>query len=71
MNAALRKWKTCDRKKAYDTREAAFQKGQEVYQCRYCGKFHRSGSLSKLIATVRRPAPKKIQNSKFSTPNSL
>lgn len=54
MNAALRKWKTCTRKRAYPTREAAFQKGQEVYRCRYCRQFHRSGSLSKLVALVRK-----------------
>jgi Zn-finger protein len=54
MTPSLRQWKTCTRKKAYPSREAAFQKGQEVYQCRYCHQFHRSGSLSKLVAALQK-----------------
>lgn len=54
MNAALRKWKTCERKKAFPTREAAFQKGQEIYRCPYCRQFHRTAETAKLIAAIRR-----------------
>lgn len=52
--AAYRRWRACDRKVAYNTEEEAFQKGQAVYRCRYCGKFHRSGSLATLVAVVGR-----------------
>lgn len=46
------KWKACERKRAYDTKEDAFQKGQQSYLCRYCGKWHRSGELGKLVARL-------------------
>jgi hypothetical protein len=48
----FRKWKACERKRRYATQAKAFQKGQESYRCRYCGFWHRSGSLSKLAAKV-------------------
>ena len=47
--------RTCERKKAYPTEQAAYQKGQEVYKCPYCHLWHRSGQLARLIAQVRRP----------------
>jgi hypothetical protein len=62
MNKGARdfnRWKSCARKRAFETPEAAFQKGQSAYQCNYCGKWHRSGALAKLVAAVskikRRP----------------
>lgn len=48
----------CERKVAYDTAEAAYQKGQESYRCKYCGKWHRSGSFSKLLSKVKKIADK-------------
>jgi hypothetical protein len=51
---AARRLKACESKAAYATAEEAYQKGQRVYQCRYCGKFHRSGAFAKLVATVSR-----------------
>jgi hypothetical protein len=48
----FRRWKMCERKRKYATREEAFQKGQEVYQCKHCGYWHRSGSLASLVAKV-------------------
>jgi len=50
---ALRRFNKCERKKAFPTREAAFQKGQEVYRCGYCNQWHRSGALATLLAKVR------------------
>lgn len=44
-----RKEKGCTSKKSYDTKEEAFQKGQKTYKCKYCGKFHRSGKMSKFL----------------------
>ena len=49
-----RKWQACLRKRAYDTEENAHQSGQVHYRCSYCGKWHRSGQLTTLIATIRR-----------------
>lgn len=50
---ALRRFKKCERKRAYPTKEAAYQKGQESYLCGYCNKWHRSGALASLVAIVR------------------
>ncbi len=51
---AAQRQRGCESKVAYPTPEAAFQKGQEFYLCKYCGKYHRSGKLAKLIAETRR-----------------
>lgn len=48
------KWKACGRKRAYETEAEAFQKGQQTYLCRYCGKWHRSGALRTLIERVKK-----------------
>jgi hypothetical protein len=48
----FKRWKTCERKKKFESADAAFQKGQHVYQCRYCGKWHRSGALTKFIVQL-------------------
>ncbi len=53
---ARRQERMCERKAAYETREEAYQKGQESYHCPYCGKWHRSGSVAKLAAMLRRKA---------------
>ncbi|MDE2098703.1 MAG: hypothetical protein KGL39_15725 [Patescibacteria group bacterium] len=47
-------WKSCQRKRAYPTKELAYQKGQQVYRCRHCGHWHRSGALAKLNAQLKR-----------------
>lgn len=48
-------WKSCVRKQAHDTREAAAaQKGMDVYQCRHCGKWHRTSGVGKLVNQLRR-----------------
>lgn len=51
--AERRRWRTCERKKAFNSPEEAAQKGQNVYQCPYCHKWHRSGAFAQLVAIVR------------------
>lgn len=54
--AAVRRLFACDRKRAYETEAAAMQPGQMHYQCRYCGKWHRSGSAvrqAKIAAAIQ------------------
>lgn len=48
------RWKACDRKTAYESEAAAFQKGQRAYHCRYCGKWHRTSGIIQLVNVVRR-----------------
>jgi hypothetical protein len=52
--AARRRHNHCTRKVAYETEGDAYQKGQVTYQCRYCGKFHRSGSLADMTSYLRK-----------------
>lgn len=47
-----RKARMCANKKAFDSEGDARQKGQRHYQCPYCNKWHRSGSLAKFIAAM-------------------
>jgi len=42
----------CTNKATYETYELAYQKGQTIYQCRFCKKFHRSGKLETFINTL-------------------
>ena len=44
----------CDRKVPYPSRDAAMQKGQDVYHCRFCGQRHRTGSLAQLAIKIGR-----------------
>ena len=46
------RWKACTRKRAFETQAEAFQKGQSCYRCKFCGKWHRSGALTKLIVQL-------------------
>lgn len=43
----------CLNKVTFETEESAYQKGQQYYRCKNCGKWHRSGKLSKFIARIR------------------
>jgi len=50
----LRRRRSCQRKKAFDTEEeAAAYPGQTPYLCRFCGKWHRTSQLVKLVKKVR------------------
>jgi hypothetical protein len=48
-----RKHKMCLDKHAYNTPEEAFDKHQKIYKCPYCGKWHRSGQLDRLVHVLR------------------
>lgn len=48
------KKKMCTDKVTYDSEEEAFQKGQIVYKCKYCNKYHRSGQFASFIAKLIR-----------------
>lgn len=62
--AAARRLRACESKRAYDTEEEAYQKGQTTYRCRYCGKWHRSGSFTTLVRTLENRASRKKVKSK-------
>lgn len=55
---ANKKLRMCEAKTAYDTEEAAYQKGQTFYKCPHCGKFHRSGSFTNLVKKVEKRGKK-------------
>ena len=46
--------KMCHSKKQFDSYEDAFLKKQRAYKCPICKKFHRSGSLTKLIVKLKK-----------------
>lgn len=53
--ARRRKWQACDRKRKYKTAvEARHSTNQEVYKCRYCSFFHRSGQIETIIGVSRK-----------------
>jgi len=54
MNNAFHIWKACLRKQQFPTREAAFQKGMEVYRCKHCSKWHRTSGVTKFVNQLRR-----------------
>jgi len=49
----LRRW-SCERKRAYESEEAAAKPGAKVYRCRYCSKWHRSESFTTFVNTLRK-----------------
>ncbi len=60
----LSKWKACTRKRTYETAEHAEHKGQTVYQCRYCGKFHRATLFFPGMERINNTAPANVLNNK-------
>ena len=44
------KKRSCEDKARFKTKDDAYQKGQEVYKCKFCGGWHRSGALAKTLA---------------------
>jgi hypothetical protein len=42
------KRKACNKKKAFNSFEEAYQKGQQTYKCPFCRKWHRSGKIIRL-----------------------
>jgi cytochrome c2 len=49
-----RRQRSCENKVAFPTAEAARQKGQYFYRCRYCHQFHRTGQDATLAARLSR-----------------
>lgn len=49
-----KKDRMCLSKTRYESAEAAFQKGQQSYQCPHCQRWHRTGQLASLISQVKR-----------------
>jgi len=54
---ARRKRRMCDDKVRYPTAEAARQKGQDIYFCKHCRHWHRSGAVAQLAARLMRRFP--------------
>lgn len=48
------KEKMCKSKLAFETKEDAFQNGLSIYKCKYCGKFHRTNQLNKLVTLIKK-----------------
>jgi Zn-finger protein len=54
----------CESKKPFPNREAAAQQhGNDVYQCKFCSKWHRTGSAAMLANGLTRLA-KVIKNNR-------
>lgn len=51
---ARRRYKACESKKPFPNREAAQQHGNDVYLCRFCGQWHRTGSIAQLANRLTR-----------------
>lgn len=49
-----RLFKKCISKVKYSSKEAAYQRGQEIYFCTNCNNWHRSGTFAKFVATVKK-----------------
>jgi hypothetical protein len=47
------KAKMCLNKRKFKTKEAAYLKGQRVYKCKFCGKWHRSGQQARIISEIK------------------
>lgn len=54
----FRQWKSCTRKKRYDTAKAASEMAaqlkQRAYLCNFCAHWHLTASEQKLISAIRR-----------------
>ncbi len=51
---ARRKIRMCERKVGFLNAAAARQPGQDIYKCRHCELWHRTGQLASLLALTRR-----------------
>jgi hypothetical protein len=48
----LRKQKMCSQKRAFESAGDARQPGNDIYECPYCHKWHRTGAVAKLAAQL-------------------
>lgn len=46
--------RSCATKKRFASREEAFQVGQAIYACKFCGGWHRSGTVFQFAAELRK-----------------
>jgi len=53
IHEQIRREKMCLNKLTFNTKEEAFLKGQRVYKCKFCEKWHRSGQQAKFIAELK------------------
>lgn len=49
--------RACLSKKAFATADEARQPGQDIYRCRHCGQWHRTGAAAALAAVLGRRRP--------------
>ena len=54
LAAERRKARMCTNKARFADQAAAFQKGQNIYECPYCKGWHRSGSAVRMAVRLRR-----------------
>lgn len=57
--AALQRFAMCEVKRPYTRRRYARRTGNDVYFCRYCGKWHTSGLIGRLAAQSRKARARK------------
>ena len=50
--------RACTDKVRYATRQEAYQKGQNLYRCKHCDGWHRTGSLATLIYDLKKGVPR-------------
>lgn len=43
---------SCEGKKKFMSKEEAYQKNQDVYKCKFCDGWHRSGAMTKFIVRL-------------------
>lgn len=58
-----KKLRACIRKVRFDTADEARRKGQDIYQCKHCGGWHRSGSVYTLANTLLRKHARRLAKS--------
>lgn len=49
---ASHRLRSCENKKPFNTKEEAAKTGNKAYKCRYCQKWHTSGSQARFINTM-------------------
>jgi aspartate carbamoyltransferase regulatory subunit len=53
IHKAKSKHKMCLDKSQFDTKEQAYQKGMTAYKCKYCGKYHRTSEIKRLLSYLK------------------
>jgi len=50
--ARRRRWRGCERKVGFPTADAAWQPGNDIYKCQWCGQWHRTGAAAAWAAKL-------------------